>query len=149
VTSSASGNFTTLGIATAAQAAARAGTFGGIPVAAPDALIMYTYGGDANLDGKINVDDYGRIDFNINLGTAAGSTATSTTTGRSTSTTTASSTSTSGSRAHRSRPPRGRLERQGGARTTLLGAARARAGCLGGRIPRRRRKLRELLLPEE
>src|SRR4029434_3618179 len=28
------------------------------------------YGGDANLDGKINVDDYGRIDFNVNLGTA-------------------------------------------------------------------------------
>src|SRR4029434_6440287 len=28
------------------------------------------YGGDANLDGKINVDDYGRIDFNINLGTS-------------------------------------------------------------------------------
>jgi hypothetical protein len=31
---------------------------------------MYTYGGDANLDGKINVDDYGRIDFNVALGTA-------------------------------------------------------------------------------
>jgi len=30
---------------------------------------MYTYGGDANLDGKINVDDYGRIDLNIPLGT--------------------------------------------------------------------------------
>ena len=29
---------------------------------------MYTYGGDANLDGKINVDDYGRIDFNVKLG---------------------------------------------------------------------------------
>jgi hypothetical protein len=31
---------------------------------------MYTYGGDANLDGKLNVDDYGRIDSNIGLGTA-------------------------------------------------------------------------------
>src|SRR2546421_4965348 len=30
---------------------------------------MYTYGGDANLDGKINVDDYGKIDFNAGLGT--------------------------------------------------------------------------------
>ena len=30
---------------------------------------MYTYGGDANFDGKINVDDYGRIDFNVGLGT--------------------------------------------------------------------------------
>jgi hypothetical protein len=29
---------------------------------------MYTYAGDATLDGKINVDDYTRIDFNISLG---------------------------------------------------------------------------------
>ncbi|MEO6434504.1 MAG: hypothetical protein ABIP55_01930, partial [Tepidisphaeraceae bacterium] len=27
-------------------------------------LVKYTYAGDANLDGKINVDDYGQIDFN-------------------------------------------------------------------------------------
>jgi hypothetical protein len=33
-----------------------------------DTLVMYTYGGDANLDGKLNVDDYGRIDSNIGLG---------------------------------------------------------------------------------
>src|SRR5439155_2375202 len=33
-----------------------------------DTLVMYTYGGDANLDGKINVDDYGRIDFAVPLG---------------------------------------------------------------------------------
>jgi hypothetical protein len=32
-------------------------------------LVKYTYGGDANLDGKINVDDYGRLDANIGLGT--------------------------------------------------------------------------------
>src|SRR4051812_3649450 len=25
---------------------------------------MYTYGGDANLDGQINIDDYGQIDAN-------------------------------------------------------------------------------------
>src|SRR5947208_9110689 len=31
---------------------------------------MYTYGGDANLDGKINVDDYGHIDSSIPLGIA-------------------------------------------------------------------------------
>jgi hypothetical protein len=30
---------------------------------------MFTWSGDANLDGKINVDDYGRIDVNVNLGT--------------------------------------------------------------------------------
>ena len=41
-----------------------------LPVAAADVLVMYTYGGDANLDGKINVDDYGHIDFNIALGTS-------------------------------------------------------------------------------
>ena len=35
-----------------------------------DTLVMYTYGGDANLDGRISVDDYGRIDFNVGLGTA-------------------------------------------------------------------------------
>ena len=31
---------------------------------------MYTYGGDADLDGRINVDDYGRIDFNVAIGTS-------------------------------------------------------------------------------
>ena len=30
--------------------------------------MKYTYRGDANLDGKIDVADYGRIDFNIPLG---------------------------------------------------------------------------------
>ena len=29
---------------------------------------MYTYDGDATLDGQINVDDYGRIDLNAPLG---------------------------------------------------------------------------------
>ena len=40
----------------------------GQTVTGSDALVMYTYGGDANLDGKIDVDDYGRIDFNVGLG---------------------------------------------------------------------------------
>src|SRR5207237_4373872 len=31
-------------------------------------LVQFTYRGDANLDGRINVDDYGRIDFNVALG---------------------------------------------------------------------------------
>ena len=35
-------------------------------------IVMYTYGGDANLDGKVNVDDYGRIDFNVALPGVAG-----------------------------------------------------------------------------
>jgi fibronectin-binding autotransporter adhesin len=72
ITSSGSGNFTTLGVATAAQvkgiAATATATWAGQTVTGSDALAMYTYGGDANLDGKINVDDYTRIDFNVPLG---------------------------------------------------------------------------------
>ena len=33
---------------------------------------MYTYGGDANLDGKVTISDYGKIDFNIGLPGASG-----------------------------------------------------------------------------
>ena len=62
-------NFTSLGIATAAQVKAIAGTdtatWNGQTVSADDVLVMFTYGGDANLDGKINIDDYGRIDGNV------------------------------------------------------------------------------------
>jgi hypothetical protein len=69
-----SGNFHSIGIATAAQVKAIAATatavWGGQTVTGSDTLVMYTYGGDANLDGKLNVDDYGRIDSNIGLGTA-------------------------------------------------------------------------------
>ena len=42
----------------------------GQTITGTDTLVMYTYGGDANLDGKINVDDYGKIDFNVPLGVA-------------------------------------------------------------------------------
>jgi hypothetical protein len=35
-------------------------------------LVKYTYGGDASLDGKVNVDDYGRIDANVGLPGASG-----------------------------------------------------------------------------
>jgi fibronectin-binding autotransporter adhesin len=66
------GNFTTIGIATAAQAKGIASTatavWAGQTVTGSATLVMYTYGGDANLDGKLNVDDYGRIDSNIGLG---------------------------------------------------------------------------------
>src|SRR5262249_29105707 len=40
----------------------------GQTVSGSETLVMYTYGGDANLDGKINVDDYGRIDSSAPLG---------------------------------------------------------------------------------
>ena len=42
------------------------GTFGGQSVAAGDQLVMYTWGGDANLDGKVNQDDYFQIDSHFN-----------------------------------------------------------------------------------
>ena len=34
-------------------------------MSAADLLVMYTYAGDANLDGKIDIDDYGQIDSNV------------------------------------------------------------------------------------
>jgi autotransporter-associated beta strand protein len=40
-------------------------TFAGQTVLGTDVIAMVTWGGDANLDGKINIDDYGRIDGNV------------------------------------------------------------------------------------
>ena len=56
---------TSLGIATAEQAGYAGGMFGGVSVSSGDVLVMYTYAGDANLDGFISGDDYSAIDFNI------------------------------------------------------------------------------------
>ena len=60
---------TTLGIADAAAArnlsAGQTALFAGETVDATSVLIKFTYGGDANLDGKINIDDYGRIDGHV------------------------------------------------------------------------------------
>ena len=39
--------------------------FAGQHVVGADTVAMVTWGGDANLDGKINIDDYGRIDGNV------------------------------------------------------------------------------------
>jgi hypothetical protein len=68
-----SGNLTSLGVAQASQvlgiSATATAVWHGQTVGGSDALVMYTYGGDANLDGKLNVDDYTRIDFNVPLGT--------------------------------------------------------------------------------
>ncbi|MEO6435475.1 MAG: endonuclease, partial [Tepidisphaeraceae bacterium] len=60
-------DFTTLGIATGADlfASTATGVWRGETVSGSDVLVAYTYGGDANLDGKINIDDYGQIDFNV------------------------------------------------------------------------------------
>jgi hypothetical protein len=64
----ASGGLTGIGVATASDTGRAGGTFAGVSVSASDVLVMYTYRGDANLDGKINVDDYGRIDLNVGTG---------------------------------------------------------------------------------
>jgi hypothetical protein len=60
---------TTLGVATAGDifgiSGSQTATFDGQTVSASDVLIKFTYAGDANLDGKINIDDYGRIDANV------------------------------------------------------------------------------------
>ena len=55
---------TTLAVAKAADV--NKTTFGGISISANDVLVMYTYTGDANLDGKINADDYFAIDSHYN-----------------------------------------------------------------------------------
>ena len=59
----AASGLTSLGVATAEQAGYAGGTFGGVTVSAGDVLVMYTYAGDANLDGFISGDDYSAIDF--------------------------------------------------------------------------------------
>jgi autotransporter-associated beta strand protein len=65
-------NFTSIGVATGAQvipsSATATATWAGQTVTGTDTLVMYTYGGDANLDGKINIDDYGHIDTSIGIG---------------------------------------------------------------------------------
>jgi autotransporter-associated beta strand protein len=65
---------TSIGVATASQVkgitATATATWAGQTVTGSDTLVMYTYGGDATLDGKINIDDYARIDLNANVGTS-------------------------------------------------------------------------------
>jgi ELWxxDGT repeat protein len=67
--SSAEDRRTMLGVATAGDifgiSGSQTATFDGQTVSASDVLIKFTYAGDANLDGKINIDDYGRIDANV------------------------------------------------------------------------------------
>jgi hypothetical protein len=41
------------------------GSWQGQTINPGDVLVKYTYAGDANLDGRINIDDYGRIDSNV------------------------------------------------------------------------------------
>jgi hypothetical protein len=73
VSSSASGTFTGLGVRSGGRGPGnqrmQTTLFSGQTVDSSSVLVKFTYGGDANLDGKINVDDYGHIDSSIPLGT--------------------------------------------------------------------------------
>ena len=60
--SNATGGNTMTCIGVASNADLGLATFGGMNVGAADTLVMYTYGGDANLDGAITGDDYFQID---------------------------------------------------------------------------------------
>jgi hypothetical protein len=65
-------NYTTVGIARASDArpdtATTTALWNGQTVTGSDTLIMYTYGGDATLDGLLNIDDYTRIDSGVAAG---------------------------------------------------------------------------------
>jgi hypothetical protein len=71
-TIAAGSNFHSIGIASGIEVLISRGLtatsmmlWGGQTITGSDTLVMYTYGGDANLDGKINIDDYVRIDQGI------------------------------------------------------------------------------------
>jgi autotransporter-associated beta strand protein len=68
----AGGNFNSIGVARASDVRpntiSETATWAGQTITGTDTLVMYTYGGDATLDGKINVDDYIRIDSGIAAG---------------------------------------------------------------------------------
>src|SRR5204863_4092071 len=57
---------TTLAIAAACDTPYADAMFNGVFVSASDMLVMFTYGGDANLDGILNGDDYFQIDSHFN-----------------------------------------------------------------------------------
>ena len=67
--SSAVGNLKRLGVAEARDARGLSGsqtaTWSGQTIDSTSVLVKFTWGGDANLDGQINIDDYGQIDFNV------------------------------------------------------------------------------------
>src|SRR5206468_7318738 len=71
-TAAAGSNYTSVGIAAASDVRPNTATetalWAGQTITGTDTLIMYTYGGDATLDGKINIDDYVKIDTGIAAG---------------------------------------------------------------------------------
>jgi hypothetical protein len=71
-TDATSGNYTSIGVARASDilpaTATATALWAGQTISGTDTLVMYTYGGDATLDGKITIDDYVRIDSGISAG---------------------------------------------------------------------------------
>jgi GH18 family chitinase len=67
-----SGATMAIGVAEASQALGLSGSqtrlFAGQTADASSVLVKYTYAGDTNLDGRINVDDYGRVDSAVAIG---------------------------------------------------------------------------------
>jgi autotransporter-associated beta strand protein len=63
----AAANQTAIGVATAAESKGLVGAattlWSGQTIDSNDTLVMYTWAGDANLDGKVNADDYASIDL--------------------------------------------------------------------------------------
>ncbi len=64
----AGNNYTSIAVITASDRGIISGLWAGITVTGADTLVMYTYGGDANLDGKLDILDYVRIDQGIATG---------------------------------------------------------------------------------
>jgi hypothetical protein len=65
MTAATTSGLTTLAVGTADDIGRAGGPFGGINVSTTDIIIMYTWGGDADMNGELNGDDYFFIDSNI------------------------------------------------------------------------------------
>ncbi len=67
-TAARSNSMTTLGVLAGAEYTSIAGetTFAGLPFAATDTLIKYTWNGDADFNDRIDFDDYSRMDNGFN-----------------------------------------------------------------------------------
>jgi hypothetical protein len=72
LTQATTSNYTSIGVAKASDVRPATATatalWAGQTITGTDTLVMYTYGGDATLDGKINIDDYVKIDTGIASG---------------------------------------------------------------------------------
>jgi hypothetical protein len=66
------GGYMTLGVAEATEVLGITGSdtmlWSGQTADATTVLVKFTYGGDANLSGTVDIDDYGQIDFNSSVG---------------------------------------------------------------------------------